>query len=102
MPAFARRLNQLWHGAKPKITDKAAPELVGSKRSVGRQSPWHISNQNSAISRHSIMMSACKRMDCGNLKPIALEVFWFRTSSYLLGRSMGESPGLAPLRILST
>src|SRR6185369_431440 len=51
---------------------------------------------------HSITLSARSRMDCGIATPISFAVFLLITSSNLVGCSTGRSPGLAPLKILST
>ena len=39
---------------------------------------------------------------CGIVRPSAFAVLRLMTNSYLVGNSMGKSPGLAPLRIRST
>src|SRR3989304_781079 len=51
---------------------------------------------------HRITSSARMRTDWGMVRPRALAVLRFTTSSNLVGCSTGRSPGLAPLRILST
>ena len=51
---------------------------------------------------HRITSSACRRIDSGMVNPRALAVFRLITSSNFVGCSIGRSPGLAPLRILST
>ena len=61
-----------------------------------------VKNRKKNLSVHSITRSARTRKECGNTSPIALAVFRFRTSSNLVGCSIGRSPGFAPLRILST
>ena len=58
-------------------------------------------NEKCATRSHSITLSARTRMDCGILMPSAFAVFMLITSSNLVGCSIGSSPGLAPLRILS-
>src|SRR5262245_42852509 len=52
--------------------------------------------------RHSITRSARTRIDRGIVRPRALAVLRLITSSNVLACSTGKSPGLAPLRILST
>ena len=49
-----------------------------------------------------ITSSASRSRDGGIVIPSALAVLRLRTSSNVMGRSMGRSPGLAPFRILST
>src|SRR5512138_230868 len=49
-----------------------------------------------------ITSSACASTDCGIVRPSVFAVFRLITSSNLVGCSTGRSPGLAPLRILST
>ena len=51
---------------------------------------------------HSITRSARNMNACGSVTPIALAVFMFTTSSNLVGCSIGISPEIAPLRVLST
>jgi hypothetical protein len=51
---------------------------------------------------HSITSSARLSSDGGTSRPSALAVLRLITSSNFVGRSIGRSPGLAPLRILST
>ena len=51
---------------------------------------------------YSMTESARNRIDDGNVRPRALAVLRFRTSSNFVGCSTGRSAGLAPLRILST
>jgi hypothetical protein len=51
---------------------------------------------------HWMTSSARPSTDCGIVSPSALAVLTLMTSSNLVGCSTGRSPGLAPLRILST
>ena len=51
---------------------------------------------------HRITLSACSSSDCGTLTPSAFAVLTLIASSNLVGCSTGNSPGLAPFRILST
>ena len=51
---------------------------------------------------HSITRSARSRSDGGIVRPSILAVLRLMISSNLLGCSTGKSPGLTPLRILST
>src|SRR5262249_52886866 len=51
---------------------------------------------------HSITWSARSRAAVGTSMPSAFAVLRLRTVSNLVARSTGNSPGLAPLRILST
>src|SRR5215471_4558924 len=55
-----------------------------------------------ALVDHWIISSARTSNDCGIVRPRAFAVFMLMTSSYFDGCSTGISPGLAPLRILST
>src|SRR6266851_5081161 len=57
---------------------------------------------DAGLGRHSITRSARDRMDGGIVRPSAFAVLRLMTNSNLVGCSMGRSPGLAPLRILST
>src|SRR6516165_8718060 len=52
--------------------------------------------------RYSITSSARSKKSRLRFRPSALAVFRLITSSYLVGRSIGRSAGLAPLSILST
>jgi len=58
--------------------------------------------RSSTSTAHSITWSACSSSDCATVSLSALAVLRLMTSSYLVGCSTGRSPGLAPLRILST
>ena len=51
---------------------------------------------------HSITWSARARIEGGIVIPSALAIFRSTIRSILVGRWMGRSEGLAPLRILST
>ena len=51
---------------------------------------------------HRITLSARNSTDSGSVMPRALAVLKLTTSSKLVGCSIGRSPGLAPLKILST
>src|SRR5262249_5101096 len=51
---------------------------------------------------HSITSSARSKNDSGMVRPIALAVLRFTTSSYLVGNWTGSSPGLVPRRMRST
>src|ERR1041384_811147 len=51
---------------------------------------------------HQITLSALAKMLAGTVIPICLAVFKLMISSNFVGCSMGRSPGMAPLRILST
>src|SRR2546426_12783810 len=51
---------------------------------------------------HWMISSARIRSACGIVRPRALAVLRLITSSNFVGCSTGRSPGLAPLRILST
>ena len=55
-----------------------------------------------AASGHSIIWSARDSTDGGIVRPRVLAVLRLITSSNFVGCSTGRSPGLAPLRILST
>ena len=57
---------------------------------------------NLAACNHLITLVARTSIEFGNLTPRALAVFMLMTSSNLIARSIGKSPGFAPLRILST
>src|SRR5262245_39261781 len=51
---------------------------------------------------YSMIWSARSSIDCGIVRPRAFAVLRLITNSNFLGCSRGRSPGLAPLRILST
>src|SRR5262249_16297255 len=51
---------------------------------------------------HSITSSASSRNGSGIVSPIDFAVLRLTTSSNCVGRSIGRSPGLAPLSIWST
>src|SRR5437870_3204196 len=51
---------------------------------------------------YSMTWSARRRSGCGIVSPKALAVFRLITNSNFVGCWTGRSPGLAPLRILST
>ena len=51
---------------------------------------------------HRMTSSAWKRRDGGIVKPSAWAVLRLMTSRNVVGRSMGKSAGVAPLRIFST
>ena len=51
---------------------------------------------------HSITSSAIASTPGGMVRPSTLAVFKLMTSSNLVGKSTGRSPGFAPLMILST
>ena len=77
-------------------------------RLLGLGSEWrgedagaHYGDERPPV-HHWIISSARTKMDCGIVSPRALAVFRLITSSNLVGCSTGRSPGLAPLRILST
>ena len=53
------------------------------------------------IPPQSINSSARSRNDSGIVRPSAFEVLRLMINSNLVGSSMGKSPGLAPLNILS-
>ena len=59
----------------------------------------HAPQQTTA---HSITSSARASSVGGMMTPSAFAVFKLITSSNLVGRSTGRSPGFAPLKILST
>ena len=59
-------------------------------------------NEQFAPIVHAMALSALTRSDCGMVSPSALAVLRLITKSNFVGCSMGRSPGLAPLKILST
>ena len=62
----------------------------------------HIAVGASVVAAQRITSSAWKRMLGGMVRPRAWAVLRLMTSSNLMDCSIGRSPGLAPLRILST
>src|SRR5262245_32280524 len=80
------------------LADKVANNEL---RSLAKkdQSTWLVAMQSAALAPlHSITSSAIASSPGGNVKPRALAVFKFRTSSNLLSCITGRSTGLAPLR----
>ncbi len=65
----------------------------GARSTTPLRSPAHT---------YWITSSAWKRSVGGMVRPSALAVLRLRTNSNFIGCSIGRSPGLAPLRILST
>ena len=59
-------------------------------------------NERESAAAHRITSSARSRIDCGMAMPSDLAAFRLTTKSNFVGCSIGRSPGLAPLRILST
>lgn len=51
---------------------------------------------------HSMTRSARRRIDCGSIRPIAWAARRLTISSNRVGRSIGSSLGLAPLKMRST
>jgi hypothetical protein len=78
-------------GRWPRGLSKGGPACRAVASRVGGVAPLH-----------SITSSARNKIDVGNSMPIALAVLRFTTSSNLLGCSIGISPTLVPLRILTT
>ena len=80
-----------------------APSVLLGKRAIphreGRQA--HRQQHYPSI-YHSITSSARTRSVSGIVRPSAFAVLTLTTSSNLLGRSMGSSPGFAPARIRAT
>ncbi len=66
------------------------------------QGPQRQPAQERAPAHHCMISSARTRIDWGIVRPSALAVLRLITSSNFVGCSTGRSPGLAPLRILST
>ena len=82
---------------------------IGADRAAGDQ---RGANERDEVDRvlaeqrtagdHLITLSARSSTDCGMAMPSILAVLRLITSSKIVGCSIGRSPGLAPLRILST
>jgi hypothetical protein len=83
-----RRLEQVLSGASSSGTpaDPSLDDLIRPEQK-GAQSLDHL--------------ICSKQEDCGILRPRAFAVLRLMTSSNFVGWSIGRSPGLAPLRILS-
>ena len=102
-PAFSRdldphreRSSQYRLGGRPR-------GLVECRRSDRPDQQGHA-NPREQIREvvHSITWSARSSSDGGIVSPRALAVLRLMTNSNFVGCSMGRSPGLVPLRILST
>jgi len=84
----------------------------GQPRSVGANGGGAIASSGWAVrltaaalritASYSITRSARKRVADETVRPSALAAFMLTTKSNVVGRSIGMSEGLAPLRILST
>jgi hypothetical protein len=72
------------------------------KRAKRRSDDRRHDHNDSSSAYHSITLSARSRIDCGIVMPRAFAVLTLTASSNLVDCSIGKSPGLAPLRILST
>src|SRR5439155_22737708 len=93
-------------------TDNARSHRPGrATRAPVRCTAWFgggsVSNETENVSGigqglHSMTRSARRTSDDGIVSPRAFAVFRLIDSSNLVGCSTGRSPGLAPLRILST
>lgn len=59
-------------------------------------------DEQSCVIGHSITRFARSNTDCGIVRPSALAVFPLMSNSSFVDCSTGRSPGLAPLKILST
>src|SRR5262245_22474047 len=72
---------------------------------IGRASTqWNIGGglDGPGAVRHWISRSARARSPCGKASPSTLAVLTLMTSSNVVGRSTGNSPGFAPLKMRST
>jgi hypothetical protein len=78
--------------------ERHAPE---SSRSYCLGVPVTVASSSRASTRYWITWSARSSSVCGMVSPRALAVLRLIASSNFVGCSMGRSPGLAPLRILS-
>ena len=79
-------------GEQPAITRPSSTE----RKAVVRT---EIANDGHALGVHRITSSARSNSDCGMARPSALAVFTLMHNSNRFGCSMGNSAGLAPLRI---
>src|SRR5262249_21149975 len=77
-------------------------EAVSCRRSVRQGSRVMGTCSRCALHAYWITSSASRSRDGGIVIPSALAVLRLMTSSNFVGCSTGRSPGLAPLRILST
>src|SRR5437773_11873158 len=93
---------------RPRASEERAPvhHLTCTRESLGgeRRSKEHrpVASEKRAPIHYWITSSARWSSDGGIVRPSALAVLRLIASSNLLGRSTGNSPALAPLRILST
>ena len=94
-------------------TDRAARvqtrrSLIGQKQSYEPR-PWErsfaairVEAELENTAGYWITSSARSRSDCGTVRPRAAAVLRLTTSSNLVGRSIGRSPGFSPFKIRST
>ena len=86
----------LRHASLPPHSNRYRPSTQRRRAAAG------TARLAQAVTSHSSSRSARKRVAFESVRPSALAVFMLITNSNLVGRSIGISPGLAPLRILST
>ena len=101
---FAVRPRGSPRGPLPRGYQADAPDLrllPGERRRRRERSGAECEHDSAALD-HSITRVACTSIDCGIFLPSALAVFRLTTISNRVARSIGISPGLAPLNILST
>ena len=99
----ARRGEAHRHPAQDLAEDVAAGAGGGARlEAAARRCARWSGKRSPSREIYSITRSARTSTDCGIVRPSALAVLRLITSSILVGCSIGKSPGLAPLRILST
>ena len=97
----------LMHHQHLAAADRGAVGDRGGRRGEGATDggEWRRTGQpydERTPSHHSITSSARTRIDGGIARPSACAVRTFNASSNFVGCSTGRSPGLAPLRSLTT
>ena len=91
--------------AEPKLLEGGAPSALEIYLSAVAAKIEQVDPLREAIlgfAPQLVINSARSKSDCDIVMPSALAAFILMTSLNFVGCSIGKSPGLAPLRILST
>src|SRR5262249_21176602 len=101
VPAERTRLGGLPFAPSPDKVTSSAQSLVPLPVGPAKDRAILTEPHDELAPRHSITSSARTRSVGGTAQPRALPAFRLIMNSNLTGCSIGRSPGLAPLRILS-